>query len=271
MTAELRFKFGENWSKFLRTADDRSIFHAERSLTSLLGLERLEGMTFLDVGSGSGLSSLAARRLGAVVTSFDYDPAAVECASALRGKYFPADESWIISQGSALDANFLASLGKFDIVYSWGVLHHTGRMWQALDDVSSCVAAGGLLVIAIYNDQGRASRAWTLVKRAYNRLHPALRFPIVWSAAAWLWGPAMLRDVFTLHPFATWRNYHRTRGMSPWRDVIDWVGGYPFEVAKADEVFDFYAVRGFRLMKLVTCGGGHGCNEFAFLRESSKP
>jgi 2-polyprenyl-6-hydroxyphenyl methylase/3-demethylubiquinone-9 3-methyltransferase len=52
--------------------------------------------------------------------------------------------------------------------------------------------------------------------------------------------------------------------MSPWRDVVDWVGGYPFEVARPEEIFEFFKSKGLVLGKFKTCGGGHGCNEFVF-------
>lgn len=264
----LRFEFGENWARFLASVDDVRIVHAEKSLHELTGRQRLDGLRFLDVGSGSGLSSLAARRLGAAVASFDYDRTSVACTRTLRERYFPDDSEWSVMQGSVLDADFLQTLGTFDVVYSWGVLHHTGRMWDALTNVAEQVRPGGQLVLAIYNDQGRASRGWRLVKRFYNLLPPPLRFLVVGPAGFWIWGPAMVRDLFLLQPFVTWRTYAQRRGMSPWRDVIDWVGGYPFEVAKPEEIFDFFNRRGFRLTKLKTCGGGFGCNEFAFDREA---
>jgi 2-polyprenyl-6-hydroxyphenyl methylase/3-demethylubiquinone-9 3-methyltransferase len=74
----------------------------------------------------------------------------------------------------------------------------------------------------------------------------------------------MVRDILRGKPFHTWRNYSSFRGMSPWRDVVDWVGGYPFEVAKPEEIFDFYRKKRFILTRLKTCGGGRGCNEFVF-------
>jgi 2-polyprenyl-6-hydroxyphenyl methylase/3-demethylubiquinone-9 3-methyltransferase len=263
-----RFAFGENWARFLAELDDARIREAEISLQRLLGFHELAGMRFADIGSGSGLFSLAARRLGAEVVSIDYDPNSVACTAELRRRYFPDDDSWVVKRGSALDRPHLESLGRFDVVYSWGVLHHTGAMWEALDNVASLVAAKGLLCVSIYNDQGRGSARWLKVKQLYNRLPASLRFLVLAPASLRLWGPTFLRDAARGHPLRTWSGYYRERGMSPWRDVVDWVGGYPFEVAKPEEVFDFYRARGFELVRLQTCGGGLGCNEFLFRRGS---
>ena len=115
-----RFEFGKNWSAFLAVLDDERIAKAEESLREMLEVESLEGKTFLDIGSGSGLFSLAARRLGATVHSFDFDSNSFACTQELRKRYFPNDANWRVEQGSALDADYVASLGKFDIVYSWG-------------------------------------------------------------------------------------------------------------------------------------------------------
>lgn len=261
-----RFAFGENWSRFLNNVDDNRIYRAEQSLCDMLNVKTLQGKRFLDVGSGSGLFSLAARRLGATVHSFDYDNQSVSCTRELKNRYFPNDSNWIVEKGSILDENYISELGSFDVVYSWGVLHHTGYMRQALSNVSTLVSDGGKLFISIYNDQGRSSRYWLKIKTAYNRLPKSLRWLVLWPATIRLWGPTMIRDLVDGRPFYSWRKYSKenSRGMTPWRDVVDWVGGLPFEVATPEHIFHFYRDRGFRLEELKTVAGGLGCNEFLF-------
>jgi len=267
---ELRFEFGKNWSRFLQTLDESRVREAEQSLQRALRLEDLSGKSFLDLGSGSGLFSLAARRLGARVHSFDYDLDSVGCTRTLRERFFPDDSRWTVERGSALDENYIRTLGKFDVVYSWGVLHHTGDLWTALAYSTECVRQGGLFLISIYNDQGRMSRFWKVVKRTYNRLPRPLRFLVLAPTAAAILGSTAVRDLLVLAPFQTWRRYRERRGMSPWHDVVDWVGGYPFQVANPDDIFDFCDQRGFRLRSLKTCGGKMGCNEFVFMKENRR-
>ena len=261
---EIRFQFGRNWAHFLSSLDDHQIVEAETSLKRMLEAEELSGKTFLDIGSGSGLSSLAARRLGAEVHSFDSDPESVACTQYLKQKFFPDDPNWIVQQGSVLDSAWLGSLKQYDIVYSWGVLHHTGAMWQALDHLDPLVARSGKLFIAIYNDQGIVSDFWRMIKRLYNRLPQGARFILTWPALVCFWGPRTVKDLLRGKPFSTWRGYAKSRGMSPWHDLVDWMGGYPFEVAKPDAIVNFYETRGYKLQKLNSCGEGLGCNEFVF-------
>lgn len=139
----VRFKFGANWSRFLEVLNEERIACAEQSLCKMLGATDIVGKRFLDAGSGSGLFSLAARRLGATVHSFDFDPTSVACTRELRQRYFPEDDCWVIDDASVLDKDYLATLGQFDVVYSWGALHHTGAMWVALENVVPLVAGGG--------------------------------------------------------------------------------------------------------------------------------
>ena len=258
-----RFGFGDNWRDFLRTVDDRRIAQAEASLVDYLASPRLDGQRVLDIGCGSGLFSLAARRLGATVHSFDHDAGSVTCAEELRRRYQPGDPSWTIERGSVLDPAYLAGVGQHDVVYSWGVLHHTGDLPRAMSNAADRVAPGGRLFIAIYNDQGLRSRLWARVKRLYNNLPRWARAPYVVAVMA-------PREVgaFLLGPgryLRSWRDYHERRGMSRWHDLVDWVGGYPFEVATPALVTEFYESRGFALERLDRARG-IGCNQFVFRR-----
>jgi 2-polyprenyl-3-methyl-5-hydroxy-6-metoxy-1,4-benzoquinol methylase len=264
-----RFAFGENWARFLTRLNDARVHDAERSLQKVLGAEGLRGETFLDIGSGSGLFSLAARRLGARVFSFDYDPRSVACTAELKRRFFGNDPDWTVCEGSVLDDGFLGSLGEYDVVYSWGVLHHTGAMWRAIDHAAARVRPGGALVIAIYNFQVYWTAFYTVLKRSYVRLPRGLRWlvsgPFITVQAL----KGLLKDLlFLRNPLARYGRQQGQRGMSLWYDWFDWIGGYPFEVATPEAVFDFLRDRGFTLERLKTCGGGHGCNEFVFRRGS---
>lgn len=265
-----RFEFGKNWTRFLGELNDRRIAVAETSLRAMLGVDSLEGRSFLDIGSGSGLFSLAARRLGARVHSFDFDPHSVACTTELRRRFFPGDREWQVESGSALDADYLKSLGKFDVVYAWGVLHHTGQMWEACANAAESVAPGGKLFIALYNDTGKEAERWRGIKRTYVNLPRVLRTPYALAVMSPYEAKSMVRSVIELRPQAylySWTRYEKGRGMSRWRDLIDWVGGYPYEVARPEEVVEFYRQRGFSLFRSQCERVGLGCNEFVFVRD----
>jgi 2-polyprenyl-3-methyl-5-hydroxy-6-metoxy-1,4-benzoquinol methylase len=260
-----RFAFGANWKSFVKLVNETRIGAACCSLTEALGVTDLSGRRFLDVGCGSGLFSLAAHQLGARVHSFDFDPDSVAAATELRRRFAPRSD-WVVEQGSILDAPFVAGLGYFDVVYSWGVLHHTGNLWRAIDAAARLVAPGGLIFVSVYNDQGSESRMWRWVKQRYNTSGEVTRAILVAASTAYLgrrWPVHALARLARRSSAGTPRP-GRARGMSAKHDLIDWVGGYPFEVARPEEVFASVRRLGFELRHLKTCGGGIGCNEYVF-------
>lgn len=259
-----RFEFGKNWSRYQNSITEARIRIAEESFRNILMLPDLRGLSFLDVGSGSGLFSLVARRLGATVFSFDYDPNSVATTAATCRRFGENENSWHIEQGSILDDGYLKKIGQFDVVYSWGVLHHTGSMWQALANVSTLVKPKGRLYIALYNDQGWLSRMWWWVKRIYcsgtfGQVLVSIFFIPILALRALLKSIVTGRNEWTAYK-------NNNRGMSLWYDWIDWLGGFPFEVASVNAVKDFYEKRGFSLLKTVETKSW-GNNEFVFIKD----
>lgn len=267
---ETRYGFGANWKSFVDTSlNERRIQHAVDSVRSYLGIETLAGKHFLDVGCGSGLFSLCACLLGAErVSSFDCDPESVEAATRLRERQRVPETLWGIEHGSVLDAEFMARHEPADVVYSWGVLHHTGRMWDAIDAAAAKVKPGGLFAISIYNRVDRfpdKSKMWWHVKRAYTR-GPA---PVRWALeACYVSHFALTRLVTLRNPFAAMldREGAGRRGMDFMHDVRDWLGGFPYEYATSGEVFQHVHDRHpMELVRLVNWEG-NACNELLFRR-----
>jgi len=268
MAASARFEFGENWTRFLTLLDDRRIAEAEASLSGMLAVESLRDRKFLDIGCGSGLFSLAARRLGATVHSFDFDPQSVACARELKRRFFPDDANWRIESGSVLDAGYMNGLGVHDVVYSWGVLHHTGAMWLALEHAIARVAPAGQLFIAIYADQGWKSRAWWFVKLFYNRLPRFLRPPYVVAVSALMRLIMIVKYTLKLRPMtaiAPLFEDHRERGMSAKHDEVDWIGGFPYEFAALETIVSYLETRGFAIVNAKRAGS-LGCHEIVAKR-----
>lgn len=264
-----RFEFGANWQDFLSVLDDERIEAAMASLREYLRVDDLAGCRFLDIGSGSGLFSLAARKLGASVVSFDYDEDSVACTMELRRRFFPNDEDWRIERGSALDGNFLSGLGKFDVVYSWGVLHHTGAMWVGIENAVRAVNdQGGKLFLAIYNDQGWKSHLWWFVKRLYVALPGFLKSPYVFAIRFTVRMLMIVKYTLRGKPMVAIRpmlDARRERGMNRKHDAVDWIGGFPYEVARFDVLVNYFSLRGFEVLTTRE-DTGLGCHELAFFR-----
>src|SRR5262249_29535312 len=189
---------------------------------------------------------------------------------------FAGDNDWTVARGSVLDPLDLASLGTFDVVYSWGVLHHTGAMYDAIDNAARLVRPGGQLCMAIYNDQGLISRIWTWEKKTYNQLPRVLQpfFGLPFQAAA----EAMIIFGFVrrgnpLGYIRYWREYasQSARGMNRWHDIVDWLGGYPFEVATPAQLPGFLQPRRFQRSCSVLHGRARGCKRLRLRRGQALP
>ncbi len=235
---KITFSFGKNWQKFVSDSFNEERMNIAKShLLFFLKLNDLKNLTFLDVGCGSGLSSLAAYRASAAkIISFDLDPMSIRATEQLK-KRNGSPDNWKIFQGSILDQGLINSLPLADIVYSWGVLHHTGKMWQAIENTIKLVKPGGLLYLALYTT-GPKSAYWLKVKKYYNQAGAVKKkFMVTWYVLRYTIIPKLLRGK---SPIKFIKNYKHSRGMSYLTDVYDWLGGYPYEDVKIETVLNYF-------------------------------
>lgn len=266
------FTFGKNWLFFVdKYFDSKTIKEAQKSLKDFTGGYNFKGKSFLDVGSGSGLFSLAAYQLGAKkIFSFDFDQDSVLSTRKLWAKE-GKPENWQIVRGSILNRKFLKKIGKFDFVYAWGVLHHTGKMWPAIENTLNLVDKKGYLYLAIYNradswgvyPDGRfgTSAFWVKVKKIYSGFPLWARLAVDYLTILTLVIVYLLRFKNPMKEAQSHSEKHR--GMSWLADIRDWLGGFPYEYASVAEIFNFIKERGFTLENLRSNNGLMN-NEYLF-------
>jgi len=240
-----RFSFGRNWRSYQRNLTSEKVALAESDIRDWLTEANVKMREVVDVGCGSGVHSLAFLRLGARrVVSFDVDTDSVAATLATR-RAVGDPTNWEVLHGSALDRPFLGSLGEFDVVYSWGVLHHTGALWLALDNAAQLVRPEGLLWIALYTKGPCYARDLEL-KRAYNRASWVRRRIMVARGVM-----ALILDRLRAGRSPLFWNETVERGMDVYHDLVDWLGGLPYEVASPEEVAEFCSPLGFHLERIL--------------------
>jgi SAM-dependent methyltransferase len=249
---EITFSFGQNWRSYVDTVTESSVERAMNAITEWLSQDLIAGKTVLDIGSGSGIHSLCFHLLGArQVISLDVDPASVESTRVMWEKA-GSPSNWKILHGSILDQDFVGSVGKHEIVYSWGVLHHTGAMWEAIGNACSLVEGEGRFLIAIYV-KGPKYGEHLALKRSYNRAGLLGKKFMVWREIA-----KIMRHRRRVGLNAWEWNEKYDRGMDVYHDIVDWLGGLPYEVASKEEIVEFCQSKGFRLEKVGELA--EGCN-----------
>jgi len=256
------FRFGQNWEQFAQKLSPSRIAIAEACLSRLFD-GRLDGRSFLDIGSGSGLSALAAIHLGASpVVASDIDEDSVRTTQATLSHYASGSQ-FAVHRASVFDL----PQDQYDVVHSWGVLHHTGDMWRAIRTSALRVKPNGIYAIAIYLKTPFCG-LWKQEKRVYTALPPAGQ-RLVLSAYR-----ALVRLALRLRgrsPDEVWKSYESGRGMDQDHDLHDWLGGYPYESASAEEITSFMRRMGFSLVRSFDTGPrmgvlGTGCAEYVFQR-----
>jgi 2-polyprenyl-6-hydroxyphenyl methylase/3-demethylubiquinone-9 3-methyltransferase len=233
-----RFAFGKNWLSYTkRSLNGPRLTKAVEAFERLFAGIELKGRSFLDVGFGQGLTTAIAASKGCKVMAIDIDPDNIK-ALQTTAEALGLDPSLIqVQVASILDESLVARYqDHFDIVHSWGVLHHTGQMETAIANTCRMVRRGGYLIIAIYNRHW-SSPFWKGVKYTYNicpgpiqRLMVLVFYPIVYTAK-WLV-----------------------------------TGKDPYEYASIDQVRQMVEPYGFTAVRIRPAGVPTGCNEFIFRR-----
>jgi len=239
-----RFEFGKNWESFSPLIDDEAIHKAEDRMASLFNMRDLSGRTFLDIGCGSGLHSLVALRFGAKeIVAIDVDPDSVSTTRAvLERNWLGANQS--VRHVSVFDLE-KEGFTEFDIVYSWGVLHHTGDMNRAIDMAARRVKSGGLFAVALYG-KTRFCNLWKRIKRWYVNATPEQQaraeriYVRLFGFYLLLRGKRLSKHI---------AGYKHKRGMDFYHDVRDWIGGYPYESIAPRELARLLAPLGFELVR----------------------
>jgi SAM-dependent methyltransferase len=256
------FGFGKNWQQFLdEEFNQERLDISKNHLLTILNKHDLNDTSFLDIGCGSGLHSLAAFIAGSRhIHSIDVDINSVAATKKLW-EMVGKPKNWVVQEGSALDADFLGTLGTFDIVYSWGVLHHTGDMWQAIKNATIPMHDNSVLYIALYADEvyhNPSPEYWLDIKKHYNLATPAEKETMEYDYA-WEYCLKQLSEKGK-NPLFYIKNYKKTRGMEFWTDVRDWLGGYPMEFIKTRDMAIFAEQE--LNMKINDVFSGEGNTEF---------
>lgn len=261
---ERRFEFGKNWQHYIeRNFNPERVAISKQHMLDFLGMDRLDGLSVLDIGCGSGLHSLAAIESGAaLVHGFDYDPDSVAANRYLQTRV-GSPANWSVEQGSVLDDAFMAQLPLYDLVYSWGVLHHTGDVWHAIRNAAYHVKPDGMFYVALYSADAKVHPSpefWLKVKRRYVSSGWLMRRSMdLW----YIWRFYMHRGLNPWPFLKRMREHKRTRGMSILTDIRDWLGGWPMEFVHDREAIAFCERQGLRLEKIAT---GEANTEFLFRR-----
>ena len=260
MPLEKRFTFGKNWSKFVDSQfNPERLEGSIRVFQDFTSLQVLSSKTFIDVGCGSGLHSLAAHKMGAKkITSFDFDPKAVDATAKLK-TMAGSPSNWAINQGSVLDLDFVSSLGKFDFVYSWGVFHHTGSVWEAIKNTSTLVASEGQMYFALYSLDVQPNAEYCLKTKEKEVRSSYFRKMVMEQSYlyTYYYSSSILQRIIGLFKGES----GRIRGMELMTDVRDWLGGWPMEFVLDDEVVSFVDKLGYQITNIKK---GEACTEFLF-------
>ncbi len=133
-------------------------------MRDLVGFDLFPGKRLLEIGCGLGTDLLQFARGGALVTGVDLTPASIELVKACFALHgLPVHAQVADAENLPFEDN------AFDVVYSFGVLHHTPDTQKALDEVYRVLKPGGKIILMLYHK---------------HSLHVFLGVPLFWLSNA---------------------------------------------------------------------------------------
>jgi len=269
---ETRFKFGENWSNYSSSVNLEKIELAKKDIIRLVG--DVSNKSVIDIGCGSGIHTVAFIQLGVKsIVSFDYDLKSVETTKKLVKKFCYKKSKYKVFQADILNIDSLSGLNKrkFDIVYSWGVLHHTGSMFEAIISTTKFLKDNGILVLGLYV-KTKLCNFWYYEKKIFNKykfLQPLIKLPFLFFLIIGL----SLKKRSS--PYKIIHDYKKQRGMSIIFDVNDWLGGFPYESIDDNSLLNFLKLKGFKIVRKFNTNSrigffGAACGEWVLKKNIKK-
>jgi len=252
-----KFSFGKNWQNFNKNITNKNINNSIKYFKNFTKFVNLKNKTFIDVGCGSGINSLLAIKLNAKkVLSIDIDENSVSACKLLRKKYKISNKNWIIKQVSILDTSKIKKLGKFDFIYSWGVLHHTGDMNKAFDNLFLLAKKKSYIYVSIYNKY-LTSNTWKIIKYFYASSNNFIK-KIMEKIYITIYYIGLNLNKYSIKEYK--KSFVLKRGMSFRHDIIDWLGGYPYEYLSFEDLSAIFFKKGYSILSFKK-SNGVGCNE----------
>lgn len=152
----VRAEFSREWfdeidARFVDAA--RHFAHDERPFGRIIPFDAITGKKVLEIGCGMGLHTELMARAGAEVTALDISPksvAATKARLALKG---------LTADVREVDAETLDIQNEYDLIWSWGVIHHSSRTGRVLRNLYGALKPGAQLRFMVYSLDGAEAYA----------------------------------------------------------------------------------------------------------------
>jgi len=129
---------------------ERRKYFVEQHIPVFAEFPRWQGKRVLEIGCGIGTDTINFARNGAQVTAIDLSEKSLEMAGT-RAEVFGLSDRIRFFHGSAEQLEQVVPPEPFDLVYSFGVIHHTPHPERVLAQLKNYVRPGSTVKIMVYH------------------------------------------------------------------------------------------------------------------------